>query len=524
MDVDREINDIEDQLRSNSLEEIKSCSSSILDSPGHGDAYEDDDDFEDGINVTMLSASAAAKFIKEADSENKVEKELNVPPVVATTDNSDQLDSKGPETQTNNAVQNGQKAKRLNGAGKKRFKYLVAHGYSPDEARVLAEKPFKVPYSDPNKRRRQAELSESNASDTNPPKRFASEGGKPSDVKSSVQMRLERAKNGELGESSNSKEFRYDPLKPSYREILNSIRIGILPDGYPNVELTQEQLIATQKAILTKVTEQRKGTTKPKFGNCLFRSGHLIIICKNQETVDWLKVTIPSIKPWEQACLTAVDEKDIPRPEILIGFFPRSVEDTNEDILAFVEGQNEGLMVDTWKILKRYTVKQNHVELVFTVDDVSMKTLEKCDFTVDYKFGVAYLRKKASMKTGSNEDNHGPNEEQDGEKKEGDTEQSRISSRTRENSEDADMLEINRLSTEASDIANIGFVETRNATANVDGFSFSADEYPPGISGAKNNGNSVLSTSSPKFDSSSNKDDLSDIDHNFNKGTLKCPP
>lgn len=60
MEVDREIviNNVEEQLRIYSLEEIDSCGSSILDASKHADVYDDDDDCEDGINVTLLSTSA----------------------------------------------------------------------------------------------------------------------------------------------------------------------------------------------------------------------------------------------------------------------------------------------------------------------------------------------------------------------------------------------------------------------------------------------------------------------------------
>ncbi|XP_065083388.1 uncharacterized protein K02A2.6-like [Ochlerotatus camptorhynchus] len=54
MEVDRE----EAIMESSSIEDIPSCSSSILDTPvGAGDGFEDDDDFEDGINITILSTT-----------------------------------------------------------------------------------------------------------------------------------------------------------------------------------------------------------------------------------------------------------------------------------------------------------------------------------------------------------------------------------------------------------------------------------------------------------------------------------
>lgn len=476
MDVNVEVDDVDAQLRSKSIEDVKSVSSSILD-------MDDDDDYEDGINVTLLSkpADLSGCYEKSDDCQDKeLEKELNASSVDASTPvNSN--DSKAPREII--------KAKRLNGAGRKRFKYLLAHGHSHDEAREMATKPFKVPYTDPNKRRRNAELNESNSSDTNPPKRTArpTERGNTTKSKFSAQARLEKARGGEVGDSSTGKGEIRGSTKPSYSEVCSSIRIGILLDGYPNVAMTNQQQVVTQKAILMKVAGQRKETMKPKFGNCLLRPGHVIINCKNQATVDWLKASIASVKPWEGANLIAVDEKDIPKPELIVGFFPRSAEDSTDDILGFVESQNEGLLVDSWMIQKRYTVKQHHVELVFTVDAVSMETLEKCQFTVDYKFGVAYLRKKASTKMDSNEENHDASETKNDVKLvKGDTEQS-TSSEIHDSSEDAEMREANQLRTEAS-----GPEVGSNATAYVESCSFNSNACLPGTSGVKNSGNSQL--------------------------------
>lgn len=399
MEVDREIADVEDQLRSNSLEDVPSCSSSILDTPKRdkiNDDFDDDDDCEDdGINVTIRTISDAV-FTEDGKGETKDEDPQDVPKQVKTY-------------------------KRLNGAAKKRFKYLLNQGHKPDQARILAEKPFRIPCTDPSKRRRNSDLNWSNSSEKNPPKKVArlnDKGTMVSGQPSSVQYRLVAARgecskqsfpqkdsNGALPVSPKATEKSTQPRgygdaksTTSYRDALNFIKLGILPHDYPSTEFTTQQMIATQKAILTSVAKQRKEAVKPKFGSCFFRSGHMIIVCKNEDTANWLKAEIPSIKPWATACLTAVDEQVIPRPEILTGFFPRSVEDSNENILALLESQNDGLLVDAWRILKRYVVREHHIELVFTVDATSMKTLEECNFNVDYKFGNAFIRKKGSTK------------------------------------------------------------------------------------------------------------------------------
>lgn len=175
---------------------------------------------------------------------------------------------------------------------------------------------------------------------------------------------------------------------------MNYVRVGIVPKDCPNMELTSAQLLATRKAILSKVAQQRKEKIKPKFGQCLLRTGHLILVCKNQETADWLKSIASTISVVEDVELTALDEKKIPRPEIIIGFFPVRAEDSTDDILELLESQNEDLNTDEWRIKERNIINQLHVELIFTVDGASLDAIKKCEFTLDYKFGTAPLRRK----------------------------------------------------------------------------------------------------------------------------------
>ena len=181
--------------------------------------------------------------------------------------------------------------------------------------------------------------------------------------------------------------------------MVNCVKVGIIPKNYPNTELSLQQLLATQKAVLAKVVQQRKEKVKPKFGNCLFIPGYLILICKNRETSDWIKTIIPSIVPWVGAELVAVDENKIPQPVTLIGFFPMSADDSNEEILALLEAQNEGLVVHSWKIFLRKVINKRHVELTFSVDGTSLRALNECEFVLDFKFGNAPIRKKNPKKS-----------------------------------------------------------------------------------------------------------------------------
>lgn len=370
MEIDRERDDADLQLQSESVENAPSCSSSILNTPekeGHGndDNYYDDDDLEDGINVTLISSPPPPLPTKPLG---------NLP---------EQPDGSPKEAKE-------KKGKKLSGAGQKRFKRLLESGLSREEAFRLAQTPQQPP--DQSKRSRNSDLNGSNSSgNPRPPKMpRQSHGNQQPLTKNSAQQRIDALRSENSGKPKGTE----DKINPSYKEVVSGVKLGILPKGYPNSELTTEQLMATQKSIIAKVAGQRKEALKPKFGHCAFKSGYLVIVCKNQETADWLSNIIPTLKPWDGAELTVVDAKDIPRPEILIGFFPWSAEDNNEEILALLESQNDGLVVDAWRILQRNIINQQHVELIFTVDGVSMNSIKDSEFVLDFKFGNAPIRKK----------------------------------------------------------------------------------------------------------------------------------
>lgn len=350
MEIDREREEMELQLKSKSVDDVPSCSSSILntDNDGAGDDEDniDDDDYEDGINVTILTTPAPILVPEKPNEQSNENKET--------------------------------KKKRLSGAGYKRFRKLLESGHSRGEAYRLAEKPLNL--TDPSKRPRDSDLNESNISGNPTPVKIPRQNWgthKPPAKTSSVQHRIDavRSEHSVLHRGIEGK------VNPTYRDVVSSMKLGIIPKGYPNTELTTTQLVATQKAILAKVAGQRKEPLKPKFGDCIFKSGYLIIVCKNKQTADWLKSIISTITPWSGAELTAVDEKDIPQPQILIGFFPWSADDSNAQILTLLESQNDGLNSDEWRILQRNTIRQRHVELVFTVDGVSLKSIKKMSTT-----------------------------------------------------------------------------------------------------------------------------------------------
>lgn len=365
MDVDCVEREIDLTSPNGSPDDGLSYSSSILNTPNREREGDDFDNVEDSLNESPNATIVC---------------NIPVPALV-----------KG-----QNEIPPKEKKVKLSGAGVRRFKRLLENGHSAPEARILAKQ--MTSKNDSSKRPRDESLNGSSSSGNNPtPKKVRDSGlGKKSHplLKTSVQHRLEIAKEGSSGSITNPVRLK----QSSYTEVVKYVRVGVMSKNYPHVELTMQQLAAIQKAILINVIQQRKKKLKPKFGTCQFRPGFLIVLCKNQETVEWLKAIIPTISVGGDIELMTVDDNFIPQPDALIGFFPRSAEDSNDTILALLESQNEGLIIDAWRILRRKVINQQHVELTFLVDGSSLQTIKTNSFVLDYKFGNALIRKQPQKK------------------------------------------------------------------------------------------------------------------------------
>ncbi|CAG9814727.1 unnamed protein product [Phaedon cochleariae] len=91
--------------------------------------------------------------------------------------------------------------------------------------------------------------------------------------------------------------------------------------------------------------------------------------------------------------LEVLEEFDIPRAQIVVGYFPASKDDSTKGILSFVEPQNEGLNPTDWRVLRRSN-EESSAELTISMDLKSFEILKKRGSRVDNKFGQVSLRPK----------------------------------------------------------------------------------------------------------------------------------
>ncbi|XP_054746333.1 uncharacterized protein LOC129250760 [Anastrepha obliqua] len=180
----------------------------------------------------------------------------------------------------------------------------------------------------------------------------------------------------------------------SYKDAACSTKLGIIPPDYPATIWPTDKLRAIQHAILDSIRKKQTGGAKPIFNSCTFRAGYIVVSCGNDETTDWLKAAMPKLEPWKDAQIKIVLEKDIPRPLIFTCHFPELDSTSTEDILNLLDGQNSGLNVQEWRVLRRVQ-KGKVTELTIAIDPISAIVIKKHHYWLNYGFSTVQLRTKA---------------------------------------------------------------------------------------------------------------------------------
>ncbi|XP_062712521.1 uncharacterized protein LOC134289869 [Aedes albopictus] len=375
-EVDMEVAESrENDLLSDSASEVPSCSSSILNTPKN-DLVESDSD-DDGINVTI-------KPISSVIFRSAIESEIN---------NSRSLSDSEPKIKWRKNMSKGQRNK---------MKKCLEAGLNKHEARKQVFS--NVTPGTPNTTKRLRE-GEQGSSEENPNAKRTKENLCPkmraglisSNIQDKYMKEKETVKNSgkaalKVPEYSGNLPAIPNSTKHSYRDAARMVKMGILVKDYPNHQMTTEQLDALQEAILLKIENQRHEKVKPKFTKCSYRHGYLVLDCKDSVTANWLKDVTGMLSPWENAELIALDEKDIPRPEVFHAFFPLSADYSDERLRGLIESQNDGLSTKGWRILTRSNANK-HAEWMLNVDEGSLEILSQRNFILNFRFGETQLRK-----------------------------------------------------------------------------------------------------------------------------------
>lgn len=285
--------------------------------------------------------------------------------------------------------------KKLSGAAVKRRRWLIRNGADPEQARTLALQPMKR-IGKNNGGAKSKTPAQDRVSNTNSGKRARSDGSTPESVPQ--KRKATEASEPVAGTSKGvtapkMHQHKSDPkrAKKSYGQVAGSTKVGIMHTNFPESLLEEGQMQTVQDKLMDLIFEERTGATKPQFLNASFRPGWLLLNCANSASAEWVRERVSHLKPWEGATLKAVNEEDIPHPQILSVVFPRSVELKNEVILGTLEGQNNDISTAKWRIIKREP-QNTSILLVISADPISFESLKRKDFLLHYRFGQVQFR------------------------------------------------------------------------------------------------------------------------------------
>lgn len=294
---------------------------------------------------------------------------------------------------------------RLSGTARKRFRWLLDQGYSRDEAAELAKEPLKTKelrdrFNADTKRGKkpkdekviEAEVKKLNPADK---KRFAwllQNGHTEEEALEVVQKKRATAPKRNLATNGGPA---MKMSKPS-PDAVGGMIMAVVAKDYPTTTLTHAQSNEVKDAILKEVVQQKDSETKPRFESCAHvKAGYLRVNCCDGTTRQWLHRVVVKLTVPEGISLKLVSEKNLIKGDIYTGLFPDSKKETNEAILEFVKSQNDGLDISKWKVLSRKEPQNKQaIELMFSVDPASSRSIQKLGDELNYKFNKVPLRKQ----------------------------------------------------------------------------------------------------------------------------------
>jgi hypothetical protein len=151
--------------------------------------------------------------------------------------------------------------------------------------------------------------------------------------------------------------------------------MAIICDGYPKVQVSNDNFINIQRAIGGLVDGLPEEGFTPRLFDTYWAKGAAIVVCQDEETRDWLGSEVPKMNAWEGSRLRMVGLEALPTYKRVVAWFPSPAEDT-ERLLSRLRRLNRGLETSQWRVYERKE-EPRVVRLVLSIDSQSATTLER---------------------------------------------------------------------------------------------------------------------------------------------------
>ncbi|XP_017463133.1 PREDICTED: uncharacterized protein LOC108356540 [Rhagoletis zephyria] len=138
------------------------------------------------------------------------------------------------------------------------------------------------------------------------------------------------------------------------------------------------------------------------FCGVFFRSGMLLVDCKDERTAAWLVDKAPNIEGWEGPALCTKRGDDIPPVHNISVFFPRCADKSAEYVLGLIKAQNEDIHTAAWKVVS-CGAEDNGLRLNLGIDEASYVSIKRTGFTITFRYSYVMVRPWRHKTTGSKE-------------------------------------------------------------------------------------------------------------------------
>ncbi|XP_049945410.1 uncharacterized protein LOC126427216 isoform X2 [Schistocerca serialis cubense] len=174
-------------------------------------------------------------------------------------------------------------------------------------------------------------------------------------------------------------------------ETAGSMRVAVVPVGFPDVKMTEEQAEMVW-AALTNMIDPSESEELVQFSAMQYENGGLAITCTDRATKVWLRKTVPKLVPWIGACLT-VGQADLTlKGTKFVLSLPKAVKGrSDKEVLDLFQKQNKGISTTKWKVHSRLTEADERERLTLWVDEKSFQDLKARDFKLFLDLSIVYL-------------------------------------------------------------------------------------------------------------------------------------
>jgi len=123
-----------------------------------------------------------------------------------------------------------------------------------------------------------------------------------------------------------------------------------------------------------------------QFAGIQFRQGMVLVNCETEQTVNWLGQIVGGLPSWRGPKLVTRKGDDLPKPHVMIVFFPRSKDQAAGKLLKLVDIQNPEFQTDFWKVIN--SKEQGHDQvLTIGIHPKSYEAIRTKGCTIHYRFG-----------------------------------------------------------------------------------------------------------------------------------------